>query len=183
MKKNAIIAISVLLTMTLLLASFFVVRAKIYPIKYVEEINLYSAQFNLSPTLVASVINTESSFNKNAYSTKGAIGLMQIKLSTAQYMIDYYNLDIELAKNDLFEIDNNLYFGCMYLSYLNKKFNNIDTSLASYNAGETIVRAWLKNEQYSCDGKTLDIIPYTETKNYINRVNKNIKFYKNIFKN
>ena len=49
-----------------------------YPINYKNYILKYSEKYNLQPELVASVINTESSFNKNAKSNKGAIGLMQI---------------------------------------------------------------------------------------------------------
>lgn len=159
------------------LTGFFVVRAKMYPLKYVDEICTFSTQNNLPPALVASVINAESSFNKNAKSNKGAIGLMQIKLSTAKYMCEYYKLKENLTENDLFEVDTNLKFGCLYLKYLINKFGNVDTALASYNAGETVVRFWLKNQAYSLDGETLNFVPYQETENYVKKVNKNLKFY------
>lgn len=177
MKKTAAIVVSILFVIILFMSGFFVVCAKIYPTKYLDEIKIYSTKFNLPAPLVASVVNTESSFNKNAKSNKGAIGLMQIKLSTAQYMIDYYKLDINLTQQNLFDVQQNLYFGCMYLKYLINKFDDTNTALASYNAGETIVRSWLKNNQYSTDGKTLKKIPYSETTNYIKKVNKNLKHY------
>lgn len=180
-KKAIIIFVAIVIVAVFCVTSFFVARAKIYPTKYVEEIKTYSSQFNLPAPLVASVINTESSFNKNAQSNKGAIGLMQIKISTAQYMINYYNLNINLSQQNLFEVEQNLYFGCMYLNYLLNKFKDTNTALASYNAGETVVRSWLKNEQYSTDGKTLISIPYPETKNYVEKVNKNLKHYSKIF--
>lgn len=167
----------------LLVASFFVGFSLKYPVKYKSEITYYSNQNNLSACWVASLINAESSFKKDAYSNKGAIGLMQIKLSTAQYMIDYYKLDINLQSEDLFDIDNNLKFGCLYLKYLTTKFDDFNTVLACYNAGETIVRSWLKNDEYSTDGKTLKTIPFEETNKYIKKINKNNKIYQKIFKN
>lgn len=177
MKKTAAVIVAILFAIVLFMTSFFVVCAKMYPTKYLEQIKTYSAKFNLPAPLVASVINTESSFDKNAESNKGAIGLMQIKISTAQYMIDYYNLNINLTQQNLFDVEQNLYFGCMYLKYLINKFDDTNTALASYNAGETIVRSWLKNDQYSTDGKTLKKIPYSETETYIKKVNKNLKHY------
>ena len=183
MKKSLTIVLILTFVVAILSTCFFVVQSKIYPIKYTDEIKQYSTRFQLSPSLVASVVNTESSFNKNAESNKGAIGLMQIKLSTAKFMIQYYKLNIEISKEQLFDVSKNLYFGCMYLKYLTLKFKNIDTALASYNAGETVVRNWLKNENYSNDNQTLKLIPYNETNNYVLKVNKNLKFYKKIFKN
>lgn len=181
MKKTTIIITAFVVFACFCLTGFLIVRAKRYPLKYETEINFYARQNNLPPALVASVINTESSFNKNAKSNKGAIGLMQIKLSTANYMCDYYKLDENLTEENLFEVETNLNFGCLYLKYLINKFGDTNTALASYNAGETVVRSWLKNQAYSANGKTLDFVPYQETENYIKKVNKNLKFYSKKF--
>ena len=69
----------------------------------------------------------------------------------------------------------------MYLNYLFKKFKDTNTVLASYNAGETVVRSWLHNTNYSTDKITLQNIPFLETKNYIKKINNNLKFYKLYF--
>jgi len=39
------------------------------------------------------------------------------------------------------------------------------------------VRSWLNSGIYSTDKITLSYIPYEETRNYIKKINKNIKFY------
>lgn len=153
----------------------------ISPIKYQVQICEIANENNLSPSLVASIVNTESSFRPNAKSNKNALGLMQIKLSTAQYLCEIYGLK-NVDENDLFEPNTNLEFGCLYLKYLNTKFNNVWTSLAAYNAGETRVRVWLSNSEYSNDGKTLKNIPYKETAQYIKKIKFNLKFYKKVFK-
>ena len=167
--------------LTFMLGFYNFFNAKTHPVKYKNEIILHAKQNHLSPALVASVINVESGFKPNSKSTKNAIGLMQIKLTTANYLCEIYN-EKYIDENELFSVNINIKFGCRYLKYLMKKFSNLNTVLACYNAGETRVRTWL-NSEYSNDGKTLNFIPFIETKNYICKVNKNVKFYEKIYEN
>ena len=126
------------------------------------------------------MLNVESSFKETAKSNKNAIGLMQIKLSTANYLNDLNNQN-KITETQLFTPATNIKYGCAYLKYLIDKFENLNTALASYNAGETRVREWLKSGIYSVDGKTLSYIPYEETRNYVEKINKNFKYYTKIF--
>lgn len=180
MRKSAII-ILICSALTLALAGYKTIQSLTHPIKYNEEIISVANEFDLQPSIVASVINVESSFDSHARSKKDALGLMQVKLSTAKYLVDYYRLNREVSETDLFNIKDNLYFGCLYLKYLNNKFDNLWTSLAAYNAGETRVRTWLNDSQYSSDNVTLSNIPYSETKNYVIKIKNNQKFYKKVF--
>lgn len=147
-----------------------------HPIKFYEEIIRFSNEYNLPADLVASVINVESSFNPQAKSNKDAIGLMQIKLDTANYLNDIYGYK-NLEENELFLPINNIKYGCMYLRYLMNKFEITYTALCAYNAGETRVKGWLEDSRYSKDGKTLIYIPYSETRNYLEKIKNNLKFY------
>lgn len=180
MKKWAVLLI-IIFVFALSLAGFKTISTISHPIKYQAEILRYSNEFGLEPELIASVINTESHFNKSAKSDKGAIGLMQIKLSTANFIIEYYKLNEKIEEADLFIPETNIRFGAMYINYLSKKFEKIDTALAAYNAGETIVRSWLRNEDYSEDKLTLKNIPFGETRNYVLKIKSNLKFYRQIF--
>ena len=101
---------------------------------------------------------------------------MQLMPSTAQWVaeiIGYENYNEE----QLFDPVINIELGCYYLSYLSGKFQGVAEILASYNAGEGTVRGWLKNEKYSLDSLTLTNIPYLQTRQYVEKVNKNIKYY------
>lgn len=166
---------------TLLFAGYKTFLSLTHPIKYQSEIVNISSKYDLNPSIIASLINVESSYKADAISNKKAIGLMQIKLSTAQYMNDYYEIDLVLSEEDLLNPITNIEYGCMYINYLLKKFDNIDTALCAYNAGETRVRVWLRDNQYSSNGKTLNNIPYQETKHYIKKIKNNIKFYQKIY--
>ncbi len=163
------------------LAGYNLLIVASHPIKYRDEIVHYSNEFSLDPAIVASLINVESSYREQVISNKSAIGLMQIKLSTTEYLIDYYKLNETISSDELMNADKNLYFGCLYLRYLMNKFEDKYTALASYNAGETRVRVWLSDKQYSLDGITLSSIPYKETRDYIVKIKKNLKFYQKIY--
>lgn len=181
MKKLAILLIASFI-FALGLSAYKTFQAITHPIKYESLIITNAEKFSIPSYIVASVINVESSYKEDAVSNKNALGLMQIKLSTAQYMNEYYNLNENINENDLLSAKKNIEFGCRYLNYLINKFENIYTALSAYNAGETRVRVWLNDENFSTDGITLKYIPYKETNNYIKKIKKNIKFYEKIYK-
>lgn len=175
-KEFFLIIFSIILIAFLLYFFITTFLAYKYPLKYKKEIIEYSNKYNIQPQLVAAVINVESRYNKDAISQKGAIGLMQLMPSTAKWIaekIDFENYNDEL----LFQPNVNIEFGCYYLSYLKGKFGGTTEILASYNAGEGTVRKWLNDDRYSVDSTMLSTIPYFETNKYIERVNKNLKYY------
>lgn len=157
----------------------YIEKHVLYPLKYKEEILAYSTLYNLDPLLVSSLINVESSFNKNAVSNKGAKGLMQLTDSTATYIAVMLGEDFF----DLFDAKTNIRYGSFYLSYLLNKFGNVKTALASYNAGEGNVKSWLKNPNYSDDGITLKNIPFIETDNYLKKIYKSLEKYQKLYGN
>jgi len=119
------------------------------PTKFRVYINGASSRFNVDPALVEAVIQAESGFNPNAVSKKGATGLMQLMLPTAQQ----YNVV------DRFNPRQNIYAGVEHLSGLMKRYNGqIHLVLAAYNAGSTAV------ERYQ------GVPPFPETKRYITKV-------------
>ena len=180
--KQFTIILLIAIFFTFGLAGYKLFIAYTHPINYKNEIIEISHTYNLEPSIVASLINVESGYKQEAKSRKNAIGLMQIKLDTAIYIAELNNKN-KPSETELFSPTINIEYGCMYLQYLNKKFENIYTALAAYNAGETRVRSWLNSTNYSNDGQTLCNIPYTETKNYIIKIKNNLKFYRKIYRN
>ena len=150
-----------------------------FPQKYKNIIKIECEKYNLEPALICAMINAESRFDKNAQSKKGACGLMQLLPSTAIFVAEQFGEDFDL--NNLFEPETNIKYGTYYFNYLYQKFENLDTAICAYNAGETTVRNWLGDEQYSKDGFLLDFIPYLETQNYLQKVKTNYQVYKKFF--
>lgn len=135
----------------------------IYPLRYKSQIILYSKHYQLDSSLVSAVICAESRFDKNAISSSGASGLMQLMPSTYQWV----KTSLTNLPDDIFDIDANINAGCYYLRYLIDKYQNIVYVLACYNAGEGVVKKWGDANNFSiCD------IKYKETKQYVNCVLK-----------
>ncbi len=156
----------------------FLLYQLIYPLRYRDEISFYAKEFNLPEPIICAIINVESGFEKDALSNKGACGLMQLMPDTAQSIA--YALDENFEKDNLFQPETNIKYGSYYISSLLKNFE-LEEALCAYNAGPTKVRGWLKNPEYSSDGVKLSVIPYEETRLYVERVKKNINFYQNKF--
>ena len=152
-----------------------------YPIKYGEQVQKYSKQYNLNPYLVASVIKVESNFEKDAVSTKDARGLMQLTPSTAKWVAE--KLDIENFNIDMLYItDINIEMGCWYLNDLRKEFgSDMKVVLAAYNGGRGNVNKWLNSNENSKDGVSLHYIPFKETDQYVKRVEVYYNLYKLLY--
>lgn len=152
-------------------------RNYVYPLDYKDEIFTAADSYDLDRALVFSVVKIESGFNKDAESESGAVGLMQITPSTGKYIADM----LKLSNYDLKDEHTNVNFGCFYLKYLLSKFENTETAVCSYNAGEGNVTLWLLNADYSDDGITLKNIPFPETREYIKNFKKTFENYKKLY--
>lgn len=102
----------------------------------------------LPAAFVRSVARTESGYNQNAVSAKGAIGLMQLMPATASALGIEPNL-----------LEQNAQGGAKYLRDLLLRYHgNAVLALAAYNAGPDAVK------------KYGGVPPYPETRHYIQRV-------------
>ncbi len=151
-----------------------------YPLKFDETIKKYSEEYNLDVNLVRAVIYTESKYNKDALSNKGAIGLMQVTADTKDWICEKYDIPIPHT-NELYEPDTNIMIGCLILKSHFDEFESTETVLAAYNAGRGVVNDWLDNRLYSSDGVALNNIPYSETSKYVSKVIKLIETYKILY--
>ena len=105
----------------------------------------------LDPDLLRAVVETESNYDPNAVSKKGAVGLMQLMPETARGM----------GVTDPFLPEENLEAGARYLRRLIDKYEGkLTLALSAYNAGEKAV------ERYK------GIPPYPETQGYVRKVLK-----------
>ncbi len=96
-----------------------------------QTIKSAARQHQLSPALLWAVIQAESNFNTGAVSARGALGLMQLMPSTAEFL---------KVENPLNPVDN-IRGGARYLRYLLNRFDdNLPLALAAYNAGPAKVR-------------------------------------------
>jgi hypothetical protein len=94
-------------------------------------IEKYAKHYSLDPSLIRSIIKTESDFNPRAVSPKGARGLMQLMPETAK----------RLGVKNSFDPEQNIHGGVRHFRFLLDTFDNdLVLSLAAYNAGENLVQ-------------------------------------------
>lgn len=171
----------IVLIAVIIFANFKIILRSFFPLEYKESILQYSKLYDVDPIWVASVINTESKFNAEAVSSKGAIGLMQIMPDTGIWiaeLIGIENFTEEMIKDPKVNIN----LGTWYLNKLSDDFNgDYDLVLAAYNGGPGNVSKWLGNDEYSDDGVKLRVIPFDETKKYVKRVKLNYHMYKYLY--
>ena len=119
----------------------------------IEQQAIQAAQkAGVSPAVFLGLIQQESSFNPNAESSAGAIGLTQFEPSTLEGM----GISVESFLNS---ITVQLQAGADYLASLLTRYKgNYSLALAAYNAGSGAV------DEYG------GIPPYPETENYVQKV-------------
>lgn len=103
--------------------------------------NIWSSarEFNVSPHLVLAVMKVESNFKSNARSHAGACGLMQMLPATFKMCRRYLGESSELTNSDsnIYNIENQIRYGTMYLRLLYDDCNNWGIALTRYNMGYT----------------------------------------------
>jgi len=133
--------------------SIFIRDNRKTPAAYIKEfsgiIRQASKRFGIDAHFIRAIIKAESGFDHRATSSKGAQGLMQLMPGTAD----------DMAVEDPFDPEENIFGGTRYFSLLLKRFKNDKIlALAAYNAGPEAV------ESYK------GVPPFPETKAFVNRV-------------
>lgn len=152
-----------------------------YPLRYTDLILQYSDTYGITPSLVCAVICVESHFQPDAASHAEAIGLMQLTADTFHWAQTRAGVMEKQDAEALTDPETNIRFGVYTLKLLYEQFDDTETVLAAYNAGQGNVRRWLADTQYSADGVHLDRIPYAETEKYVERVKKAQTIYRKLY--
>lgn len=144
------------------------VTALLFPTRYWTEIVANSQE--IDPILVKALIRQESAFNPQARSRAKASGLMQLIYPTARrYGVHRPSL--------LLKPDQNIHAGSKFLGQLIEEFGSVELALAAYNAGPGAVRQWQKRYPTENIDLFVEMIPYSETREYVRLVRRNFRIY------
>ena len=141
------------------------------------------------PALTLGIIRQESNFNPSVVSPAGARGLMQLMPATARALGRLIGARVDPARLTV-DIGANLMLGTTYLGQFMDQFGgSMPMAIAAYNAGPGRVAQWSMangDPRGAADmpGARADmidwieLIPFNETRNYVQRVTENVVIYR-----
>ena len=137
---------------------------------------------NPEKALVLALIRQESGFHRQAVSSTGARGLMQLMPATAARVAR--SIRVAFSPRKLDDASFNVRLGAAYLDGLLDDFRgSYILALAAYNAGPSRAKRWIKEFGDPRDPQVdvvdwIETIPFTETRNYVQRVMESVEIYR-----
>jgi soluble lytic murein transglycosylase len=151
----------------------------IFPLEYWDLIQKNAAQHKLDPYLVAALMAQESTFVRDIRSHAGAYGLMQMMPPTGRRYARKLKLRYSLRL--LTTPETSIRMGTLYLADLVRQFGDVHLALASYNAGETPVRRWMRENHGLPQDEFIESITYPETQQYVKRLLGTAEDYRRLY--
>ncbi|WPM06305.1 flagellar assembly lytic transglycosylase [Borreliella sinica] len=139
---------------------------RLYPYLYGSLVEYWAKRRGIETSIVFSLIKAESSFEKNAVSKPGAVGLMQVMPATANDIskeLKYFDYDLKIPRD-------NIIIGTYYLKKRISTTGSLYKALASYNGGIGNVRKWEKSYGHLSKELFIEAIPFNQTRNYIKKI-------------
>lgn len=150
-----------------------------YPAVFVPD----EARAFVAPEIILGLSRQESEFNPRAFSSAGARGVMQLIPSTAQITARKEGLPYRrsaLLDDPVY----NMTLGSAHLSHLLDRFDgSLIMTFAAYNAGAQRANQWAEDFGDPRTGEVdpvdwVELIPFSETRNYVQRVLENVQVYR-----
>jgi soluble lytic murein transglycosylase len=138
-------------------------------------------------SVIYSVARTESAFNQRDKSSAMAVGLMQVTPEAGRDTAKRFGVEYDwdrLVSDPVY----NTQMGAAELSALLKEYDGSHImTFAGYNAGRGRVRDWIKAHGDPRDPNVdpvdwVERIPFSETRNYVQRVMENLRVYQHRFR-
>lgn len=149
-----------------------------FPSPHQEFLSAQAAQLDLDPNWVYGLIRQESRFIKQARSSVGANGLMQLMPATARWVAKKIGMH-SYSHSKVTEMETNITLGTHYMKMV---LDDLDGSpvlaSAAYNAGPKRPRAWRACLAQAVEGAIfVESIPFNETRDYVKKVMSNAVYY------
>lgn len=152
-----------------------------HPLQHEAVIARYARANDVSPYLVAAVINAESGFREGVVSSAGAVGLMQVKPSTAQSVARTAGIPGPVTADTLSDPSVNIRIGIAYLAELIARYDgDVPLALAAYNAGLGNADRWAA-QAHRAGTPFSDSIAFPETAAYVDEVVAQERTYRALY--
>jgi soluble lytic murein transglycosylase len=137
----------------------------------------------VEPAVVYAIARQESTFNPKTVSSARAMGLMQVTPEAGRYVAKKFRAPFD-EKRLLSDQSYNVQLGAAELGDLFEDYRgSYILTFAGYNAGRGRVKEWIARYGDPRDPKVdpidwVERIPFSETRNYVQRVMENLQVYR-----
>lgn len=158
----------------------YIVAINYSQLEYKSEIIKYAKERGLEPAYIAAIIKTESNFQKDVISSKGAQGLMQITPDTEIWISEQLGETYKPKK--MLDPESNIRYGSWYIKYLIEKYDgNKNLAILAYNAGYGNVDKWISDGKITGRFLEFQMVPFKETRNYLIKTRIRSFLYKYLY--
>ncbi len=152
-----------------------------FPFPFRAAIEHYSKEQGLDPFLVAALIRQESEFNIHSISPARAYGLMQVLPSTGHGLAKHFGIR-RFSSGELLTADRNVQLGTYFFkTLLDNNGGEPEIALAAYNAGPSRSALWRTWGPFHEPAEFTEIVPFHETRGYIQIVLRNADVYRRLY--
>ena len=138
---------------------------------YSKEIEEASRISGLPMPLLAAIIRFESNYRNTLVSRADAIGLLQVRIGTANEIAVNCLGEKPVRSRELRDPERNLLLGSLYIAEVNRRHqNNWPIMLAGYNAGPGMSRQWLERFSGLDTFEWVEQITYPNAAAYLKRI-------------
>jgi soluble lytic murein transglycosylase len=140
----------------------------------------------VEPALVFAIARQESAFNPRIVSSAKAMGLMQVTPAAGRYLANKFKVTYD-EKRLLQDSVYNVQMGAAEIGDVLQEYRgSYILAFAAYNAGRGRVKEWIERFGDPRDPKVdpidwVERIPFSETRNYVQRVLENLQVYRTRF--
>jgi soluble lytic murein transglycosylase len=138
---------------------------------------------DVEPSIIYAIARQESAFNPAVVSPAQAYGLMQVTPDAGKYVCKKYGASFDLGRLKTDPVYNAA-LGAAELGGLIEDYRgSYIMTFAAYNAGRGSVKKWIDRYGDPRDPKVdavdwVELIPFSETRNYVQRIMENLQVYR-----
>nr|WP_249128738.1 transglycosylase SLT domain-containing protein [Bradyrhizobium lablabi] len=134
-------------------------------------------------SIVYAIARQESAFNPSVVSPAQAYGLMQVTPDAARYVCKRHGATYDLARLKTDPVYNAALGAAELGGLLEDYRGSYIMTFAAYNAGRGSVKKWIERYGDPRDPKVdavdwVELIPFSETRNYVQRIMENLQVYR-----
>jgi len=138
---------------------------------------------DVEQSIIFAIARQESAFNADVVSPAQAYGLMQVTPDAGRYVCKKYGASFDLRRLKTDPVYNAA-LGAAELGGLIEDYRgSYIMTFAAYNAGRGSVKKWIERYGDPRDPKVdavdwVELIPFSETRNYVQRIMENLQVYR-----